>query len=377
MDEKNLSRWSIPYELPVTINHDPVAEPVVIRRSFSDLRNSVSVIPYGNGFVTALIRAHDQGLHLRLRPEDIWLSILSQLRVYAYRHPGSIPGLSSSHDLNIDLSIDLGTDPGVVDLARLDEMVAGLTNTFIDDATLRDWVTPIFTTTTATDKSIASVVMMGQFRKSTEQSEDLRSRRGLSSISLLGEKSDWQETLRRVEQRVPTFGQQTIEWYRILVPVIKGMILSFESPELPQSKDFWHQSCHFDGTDIGNDKETLTGWITAFCFWSDSGFCLHPEFIDESTLHHPRRRNSIDEFSHGDEPQVFWDDDKDDWYWTKVTERKKIFIEDVTCHHIFPKNIPNCIATALLYVRDYSINRMVHSVTIVAGSIGAMPTKVG
>jgi len=60
--KKNLSRWSIPYEFPVTINHDPIAEPVVIRHSFSDLRNSVYVIPYGTSFVAALIRAHDQGL---------------------------------------------------------------------------------------------------------------------------------------------------------------------------------------------------------------------------------------------------------------------------------------------------------------------------
>lgn len=238
-------------------------------------------------------------------------------------------------------------------------MVAGLTHTFINNATLRNWVTSIFTTTTITDKPIASVDMMGQFRKSIEQFEDLRSRRGLSSISLLGEKSDWQKILLQVEERVPKFGQQTIEWYRILVPAIKDMILSSESPELPQSKDFWHHSCHFDGTDICNDKETLTGWITAFYFWSDSGFCPHPEFIDESTLHHPRRRNSIDEFSHGDEPQIFWDDNKNDWHSTKVTERKKIFIEDVRCHHIFPKiskfhRHSSALCARLLYQSDGS-----------------------
>jgi Domain of unknown function (DUF4419) len=138
-----------------------------------------------------------------------------------------------------------------------------------------------------------------------------------------------------------------------------------------------HQACHFDGVDIVNDKETLTGWITTFCFWSDSGHCLRLEYIDENTLHHPRRRNSIDEFSHRDEPQIFWDDDKDDWYSTKVMECKKVFIEEVKCHYIFPKNIPNGTATALLYVRDYSIHRMIHSTTIVAGSMGTISTRVG
>jgi len=130
---------------------------------------------------------------------------------------------------------------------------------------------------------------------------------------LLGEKSDWENVLRRVDERVPTFRSEAIEWCKLLTPVIKGIISSIESPNLPQTKELWSLSCHFDGVDVGNDKETLTGWITAFCFWSNSGHCLHPEFIDENTLHYSRRRNFINEFSHGDEPQIFWNDDKDDW----------------------------------------------------------------
>ena len=42
-------------------------------------------------------------------------------------------------------------------------------------------------------------------------------------------------------------------------------------------------------------------------------YCLHPSLIKEGTLHHPRRRISFDEFGYGDEPQIFWEDDKDDW----------------------------------------------------------------
>jgi hypothetical protein len=42
----------------------------------------------------------------------------------------------------------------------------------------------------------------------------------------------------------------------------------------------------------------------------------------------------------------------------------------------FSRNIPNGTATTLTYVRDY-FNRMVYSVTVVAGSMGAIPTTVG
>jgi hypothetical protein len=79
--KKNLSQWTVPYVLPTADDQSPATEPVVIGHSFSDLEESVDVLLYGNGFVIGLIRAYHQGLHLRLRPEDVWLSILSQLKV--------------------------------------------------------------------------------------------------------------------------------------------------------------------------------------------------------------------------------------------------------------------------------------------------------
>jgi hypothetical protein len=50
--------------------------------------------------------------------------------------------------------------------------------------------------------------MSGGLQRSTEPEYDVRPRAGLSSINLLGEKSDWKDILRRVEERVPTFGQE-------------------------------------------------------------------------------------------------------------------------------------------------------------------------
>jgi len=219
--------------------------------------------------------------------------------------------LSSSHDLDLDLSIDLNSDPETVDFTYLRDSFSALSHTFINNAGPRDWLMPTFSTTSTTDLAVYSIVMMGNLRKSTDPEYGFRSQRGMASIHLLGEKSDWEDILRRVE-RVPTFGQEALQWSKFLMPVIKSVISSIESPDLPQTEEFWRLACHLDGVDVGNDKQTLTGWTTAFCFWSDSGFCLHPKFTDEKTLHHPRRRNSIDEFAYGDEPQIFWNDDKDD-----------------------------------------------------------------
>ena len=61
-----LCQWSIPYALPTGLNQEPAEEPVIIGYTFLGGEGSVGVIPYGNGFVTGLIRAYHQGLHLRL-----------------------------------------------------------------------------------------------------------------------------------------------------------------------------------------------------------------------------------------------------------------------------------------------------------------------
>lgn len=90
-----LSHWSIPYAPPTGLNQEPAEEPVVIGYSIPGLEDSFEMIPYGNGFVTGLIRAYHQGLHLRLAPEDVWLSILSQLRVCVFSSP--IPCKQSTH----------------------------------------------------------------------------------------------------------------------------------------------------------------------------------------------------------------------------------------------------------------------------------------
>jgi hypothetical protein len=51
----------------------------IIQSSFSDIDSSAQkVIPYGNGFVNGVIRAFQQDLHLILRPDGIWLAILTQ-----------------------------------------------------------------------------------------------------------------------------------------------------------------------------------------------------------------------------------------------------------------------------------------------------------
>jgi len=109
----------------------------------------------------------------------------------------------------------------------------------VDNLDLTDWIILDFSTTTTTDRVVTSIVMVGERRKSTKPDYDVRPRAGLSSIKLVGEKLDWEEILHRVEMRIPTSGDEAIERCKFLTPVIKGMISSFDSPPISQTKEFW------------------------------------------------------------------------------------------------------------------------------------------
>jgi hypothetical protein len=52
----------------------------ILHSSFGGLEAAQlsSVVPYGNGFVDGVIRAFQQDLHLSIRPDDVWLAIVTQ-----------------------------------------------------------------------------------------------------------------------------------------------------------------------------------------------------------------------------------------------------------------------------------------------------------
>ena len=116
----------------------------------------------------------------------------------------------------------------------------------IKDLELREWVTPNFTTTTDNDKSVAAIVMMGTLQKHFDYV--LWGGCGFPSVTLLGERSDWEEILYKVE-KLPLYSNQPVEWAKLLIPVIKRMIVSFWLPDSTEIKDFWLKAVHSNVVD--------------------------------------------------------------------------------------------------------------------------------
>ncbi|PUU76900.1 hypothetical protein B9Z19DRAFT_1087387 [Tuber borchii] len=317
----------------------------IIQSSFHELNaNASPIIPYGNGLVNGIIRAFEQDLHLVLRPDDIWLSILTQFSMFVNGNSENLRTQFVAHQGKKELVIDIRPQSiSDIDMGRFAQAMTHLIQENVVDPQLRELIMPNFSTTTDDDKSVASIVMMGTLQSYFDYS--LCKGCGFPSVTLQGQKSDWEEILLKV-QRLSKYGSLASEWTRLLIPIIQYMIASFTQPTSPHVKSFWLQACHAVGADGSGSVRTLSGWITAFCFFSEKG---------ERT-----RRYSDEEMSK--------------WRGgVSIEERQRLVLGDIAYPVISPRSIPKGVVSVPVTVQDWATG-LEHKTTMVAGSVGMMPS---
>lgn len=148
--------------------------------------------------------------------------------------------------------------------------MSGLIASNIVDPSLREWILPCFTTTTKVDQAVVSILMMATLQEYFSYKLHLLC--GLPSVTLLGQKNDWEALLAKVD-RLSTFGHEPKMWVGLLKPVLERFVNTFDNPEGEKTKDFWQHIAHYSGG--GSGPTYLSGWITAFCFWGPKGRCFH------------------------------------------------------------------------------------------------------
>ena len=229
----------------------------IIQSSFCDISNADEIYKSQNGFVDTAVKAYSEHLHLEIRPEDIWFSILAQLSVYVNQHVEELADMFVAHEGQKNLDLD-GLNPEIqgkgkstwadVDFGKISYKFTELLGENIKDPSLREWVLPTFTTTTKVDQAVASILMMATFQKYFTYSVSIRC--GLPSVTLLGQKSDWEKLALKIE-RLPSFGEEPKTWYGLLKPVLSRFVTSFDSPDAAETKDFWQKIAHYSGGGSG------------------------------------------------------------------------------------------------------------------------------
>ncbi|KAF2656544.1 hypothetical protein K491DRAFT_703992 [Lophiostoma macrostomum CBS 122681] len=244
-----------------------------IFRSFFDAPDKdepLRIIPHLNGFVHGIVQAFKQDLHLVLRPDDVWLSIITQLSFYVNKNAEGLRSKIVKHDGQVEISIEEFD-------ARFKWLQGGalarqLTNHIRDQlagSSMLEWMIPDFTTSTNADKSICHMVALATTQQYFTKYE-CSYKCGFPSVTLLGERRDW-ALMRKLVNELPHYGEEAAAWQKLLVPILNHFVMTFDHPDQKDVNKFWLSVCLEEAGEGIDNHNTYAGWITAFAYWDSSG----------------------------------------------------------------------------------------------------------
>ncbi|KAJ7208212.1 hypothetical protein GGX14DRAFT_454167, partial [Mycena pura] len=251
----------------------------------------------GNGFVDTVLCAYTHHHALVIRPDDVWLAIVSQFSFYATATGNSCSLLDNASG-KMALEISVESDAAQPDMTKLSRRISRLVQKTVPNADLRDWLVPEFSTTTLTDTTVSCLLALSSLYSSSSPAAATQARsrgdadytfdttRGIPRVTLEGERADWELLLTRLDRlrtQYKDFGTPTVAWYHLLHPVLARFVGAFDDPESAENREFWDGAVVWKeeskGSGYGNKKNArkLSGWITAFCAFSVEGTWLGPE----------------------------------------------------------------------------------------------------
>ncbi|KAH8915755.1 hypothetical protein BT69DRAFT_1271333 [Atractiella rhizophila] len=226
-----------------------------------------TILPQANGFVDTLVLAYNHHHKVVIRPDDVWLTILSQFNLFINANSENLRSYFVSHKGQKELVVvEENTTRYTVDFGLMAQRMTSLMENNIVDPTLKSWILPSFSTTTENDKVVAAVLMM-----STLQSYFIScfmTRCGLPEVTLEGKKEDWEMLLSKLD-RFDEFGEEPFQFAKSLRPILRRFVGAFDDPEGEENKDFWNRI--YSASPLGSGEPEYSGWITAFSFWGKDG----------------------------------------------------------------------------------------------------------
>ncbi|KAF3912747.1 hypothetical protein ABW20_dc0101823 [Dactylellina cionopaga] len=235
-----------------------------------DLVDSRKIHPSTSSFFYAAMNAYSSHHHLVIRPDDVWITILTQFSIYVNKHAEELRSMFVAHEGKKELTVTAVGSRYSVDFGALAVQMGRLIEADVLDADLRAWMIPSFSTTEDNDKIVASVVMMATLQNYYSYGIQLAC--GLPGVTLLGEKSDWDALLQKID-KLETFGKEPTFFASLLRPILKRFVMTFENPESEEIKNFWQTIVNSQGG--GSGPRYVGGWMPAFCYWKSDGTTQH------------------------------------------------------------------------------------------------------
>ncbi|CEJ82210.1 hypothetical protein VHEMI02288 [[Torrubiella] hemipterigena] len=232
-----------------------------------------TIYPSSGSIVRGAIEAWAQHQHLVLRPDEVWFEVLVQMNYYMSKNAEQIRHLFVDFEGKQDITILANSWQKVIE--GFSQEIASRVKT----KWLLDWVMPEFSTSDTNDKMTATVLMMGLVKRYFSFTGGITC--GIPSVTLLGDKADWQRLLDKLD-RLPEFGQEPADYAVMLRPIFTMFIKSFDDAGSDDVKSFWKQIVRADhgfACGRGPIEYSVSGWIQGFMHWREDGFLRTPREV--------------------------------------------------------------------------------------------------
>jgi hypothetical protein len=224
---------------------------------------------YENGFVGTLINCYNNHNNLIIRPDDIWIAILTQFSRYVNTNSEELRykfvNFNGKKELIVFQSATLKTaDYGSISKDIVTEISKNIIN-----ENMEKWIIPNFSTTNPNDIIIGSIIMMSSMQKYFNYTACLMC--GIPKVTIMGEIEDWIEIKNRIKEilKYDTKDEYMKKWYNMLEPVIDNFIQSInKNPNI----EWWNKICSHHGG--GSGPRYISGWLSTFCVFSEEGIWL-------------------------------------------------------------------------------------------------------
>lgn len=227
--------------------------------------NKESIYLGNHSFVHACSLAYSQHHNLIIRPEDVWIAIITQFGTYVDNNAEKLRDRFVDFQGKKELEVRSAGTLFTAQFGPLSRLMEEQIAKNIKDPSVREWVVPNFSTTTPVDRVVGSVLLMATMQKYFGYKFSFCC--GLPSVTLLGTVDDWKEIRHRADRLVEfdAGDNQMKKWSNMLLPVLDEFV-STASGNV--NKDWWNRiAFHVGG---GSGPTWLSGWITVFCVFNDS-----------------------------------------------------------------------------------------------------------
>ncbi|KAK7058121.1 hypothetical protein R3P38DRAFT_3385198 [Favolaschia claudopus] len=236
--------------MPVTFSEGLTSDKIFAGAAPEQYETAYKVLQFGlvfleikNSFVHTVIDAYNKHHALIIRPDDVWLAILTQFNFFVNANAEALRAAFVSHEGKRKLVITEDGNSETLDFGAMARKMVDL----VDE----NWALPKFTTTTTNDTTVAAVLLMSTLKAYFQYGFSAVAC-GIPKVTNEGEKDDWEDILGRLE-KLKEYGVETIAWYHLLRPVIVRFVKASTIPTERRMSIFgveWRISTEWEVTEL-------------------------------------------------------------------------------------------------------------------------------